>query len=544
MCYLSIINLLFVTIVSLGMVSCRPEQPDVPPVTKYESVTPITMESLLDEMVSYEQSVYFPSPSYISSQSSSTDMRSVAPDQPFWFGNKDNTRYIRVDNDNPEGRFEKVVFEQNTPGAITRIWTTGMARSVEIRFYFDGENTPGIVIKSNDLTKIPFDVPDGLIQKHQHYDTYWGNSLRVPITYGKSCKVTFYPTSANLAYHINYRSYEEGTKVETFTLDKAKSLYGKMEQTVAKLNAPVNYSSEDPLKFSSTISRGDSASFDLPAGENAIQTLSINVKNFSQCTPEVLMRKLILKISFDGKECVWVPLGDFTGGGIGSRAVSSWYMSSDGHGSSISRWVMPYKSTAKICIENQSKYDAELEISADVSQWKWYDNTLYFHCNWRQGTVSYKNDYESNNNDEWLFCSLKGKGVYKADVLSLFNYGGSWFGEGDEKIFVDGESFPSHFGTGTEDYYDTSFAPVSVLQSPFGGVMRADTDSSYGYNTFLRSRNLDGITFNNSLKFNFELLGWSSSSAIYSSTIWWYGDKDSEALSTSSLDEINRNIPY
>ena len=26
-------------------------------------------------------------------------------------------------------------------------------------------------------------------------------------------------------------------------------------------------------------------------------------------------------------------------------------------------------------------------------------------------------------------------------------------GEGDEKVYVDGETFPSHFGTGTEDYY-------------------------------------------------------------------------------------------
>ena len=38
-------------------------------------------------------------------------------------------------------------------------------------------------------------------------------------------------------------------------------------------------------------------------------------------------------------------------------------------------------------------------------------------------------------------------------MLHLINYHRGWWGEGDEKIYVDGEDFPSHFGTGTEDYY-------------------------------------------------------------------------------------------
>ena len=99
-----------------------------------------------------------------------------------------------------------------------------------------------------------------------------------------------------------------------------------------------------------------------------------------------------------------------------------------------------------------------------------------FHCSWKQEDVTYGNNYDSNDNEEWLFTQIAGQGVIKGDVLSLFNYGGTWYGEGDEKIFIDDEIFPSHFGTGTEDYYNTSWAPVGIEHTPFGGCIRADTE--------------------------------------------------------------------
>jgi phage protein U len=46
----------------------------------------------------------------------------------------------------------------------------------------------------------------------------------------------------------------------------------------------------------------------------------------------------------------------------------------------------------------------------------------------------------------------KGRRVYVGDTLTIMNPEEQWWGEGDEKIWVDGEDFPSLFGTGTEDY--------------------------------------------------------------------------------------------
>ena len=58
--------------------------------------------------------------------------------------------------------------------------------------------------------------------------------------------------------------------------------------------------------------------------------------------------------------------------------------------------------------------------------------------------------------------------MYVGDCLTLFNTVYAWRGEGDEKIYVDGESFPSHFGTGTEDYYGYAWCrPERFTGHPF-----------------------------------------------------------------------------
>lgn len=205
---------------------------------------------------------------------------------------------------------------------------------------------------------------------------------------------------------------------------------------------------------------------------------------------------------------------------------------------------MPYRETASIEIENLSSQTAEVRIEARVSEWIWHTNTCYFHGSWRQEAgLQTGSDYDSNDNREWLFSELSGRGVYKGDILTLYNYRDTWYGEGDEKIYIDGESFPSHFGTGIEDYYNTSFAPVEVFHTPFGGAVRADNESSFGYNTWLRSRNLDGITFNTSLRFYFELLGWAPATVLFSSTVFWYGTSDAEALQTSGENEATDLVP-
>ena len=63
--------------------------------------------------------------------------------------------------------------------------------------------------------------------------------------------------------------------------------------------------------------------------------------------------------------------------------------------------------------------------------------------------------------------------VYVADTLALLNCYPRWWGEGDAKIYVDGETFPSHFGTGSEDYYGYTYCRTDLFSCPFYAQPRA-----------------------------------------------------------------------
>ena len=69
----------------------------------------ITVETLLEEMTSYDKMTRYPALPYRSMQQSSYDRRSVSPDRPGWFANDDGEGFIRLEEHN--GRKEKVLFE-------------------------------------------------------------------------------------------------------------------------------------------------------------------------------------------------------------------------------------------------------------------------------------------------------------------------------------------------------------------------------------------------------------------------------------------------
>ena len=78
----------------------------------------ITVETLLEEMTSYDKMTRYPALPYRSMQQSSYDRRSVSPDRPGWFANDDGEGFIRLEEH--DGRKEKVLFEDEGPGYGSR----------------------------------------------------------------------------------------------------------------------------------------------------------------------------------------------------------------------------------------------------------------------------------------------------------------------------------------------------------------------------------------------------------------------------------------
>ena len=512
----------------------------------------ITLEDLLDEMISFDEAVYFPQ--YFCLQESSYDRRSISPNLPGWWANDDGFGFVRTDNIG--GRTEKVLFDQEGPGVITRIWITTQNKTGTLRFYFDDNTTPGWEVPAYDFVRFGIAMGEGLCQPHTSYEAELqrkgGSTFFFPIPYAQRCKITLEEPDPNNAppryYGINYRRYPAGIQVETFSQEVANRAAAKIQQADETLLNPPTFNEGTVLSDNQRLSPNKAVKINLPEGENAIRTITFKVTLDNPERYEQVMRELILETEFDSKKTSWVPLGDFSGAGMGAPYVKSWYLDADGKGEIVSRWVMPYKENGNITLTNHSNENVQVSVKVNVAPFEWNNRTLYFHTSWKQELEVPLTWNGSNNSPDnaldWEFALIEGKGVYRGDVLSLFNYAERWYGEGDEKIWVDDEDFPSHFGTGTEDYYNSSWAPVIPFHTPFGGAPRADKASSNGYNTFFRTRNLDGIPFWEKFKFEIEMICWDrDSSADYSSTFFWYGNSSAEAKNTSGIEEAKWALP-
>lgn len=507
----------------------------------------ITLSSLLREMVSYDAATRLSAVPYTCRQVSSHDRRSVAPDQPGWFANDDGFGIERIEN--IDGRQEKVMFDCDGPGVITRIWLTTIDKRGIMRFYFDGSDTPGWIVPAYDLMAFGIgQMGRGMLLPHTSYEPNGkgGNTLFLPIPYARHCKITFEdqpgvaPTPKY--YGINYRTYPEGTAVETFSLETVTKASKDIFATDFMLSHPATPEGPVHKCGARNIAPGKELAVKLPGGNKAVRNLRVKV-NADSAVYAQAMRNIVVCATFDGEKTVEVPLSDFSGAGMGGFAVKSWYLDADGRGTVVSRWMMPYSHDAVVSLRNVGGFDIRASLEVTVGDYRWDDSSMYFHASWRnEDGIQIKNDYNSNDNLDWLFTHISGQGVYMGDVMTLYNHAPRWYGEGDEKIWVDDDKFPSHFGTGTEDYYNSSWAPVYVFHTPFGGAPRADEASSHGYNTFFRTRNLDGIPFNENMRFYLEMLCWDPGTVDMSTTSFWYGKADSRPVAATPIENAAKEL--
>ena len=177
--------------------------------------------------------------------------------------------------------------------------------------------------------------------------------------------------------------------------------------------------------------------------------------------PEAL-RSLVLVGRFDGAKepQIWCPLGDLFGSGPGLNPYASLPLSQASDGTLTCHWFMPYAKDAVLELRNLGSQEVIFEAAVRFVDYQWTDRSMHFHAKWRTA------DMKTRPFHDWTYCDLKGKGVFVGDMLSVMNPVGAWWGEGDEKIFVDGEKFPSWFGTGSEDYYGYAWSDPEAVFAP------------------------------------------------------------------------------
>ena len=220
-------------------------------------------------------------------------------------------------------------------------------------------------------------------------------------------------------------------------------------------------------------------------------------------------QEMLLRIFWDGEERpgVEAPVGDFFANCFGRRVeVMSLPVVVEDADSYNCWWRMPFRKSARVEIVNESdKNIALLYYNIDwIQKDRIADDVPYFYAQYRQ-------EYPVRHGEDYVVLETEGKGHYVGTVLAVRSRSPSWFGEGDEKIYIDGETTPSIQGTGTEDYFLSAWGLKTTSTPMFGTPYFDQWGIVGGHTSAYRWHISDPIVFNTSIKFTFEHWGWISS---------------------------------
>ena len=471
---------------------------------------PITTASLIDEMTDLAGMAEFPQPAYTCKQFSSYDQKSKSPQDPTtegWFANADVGQYLRIEE--RAGRKEHVMMDTTGPGAIVRIWSANPAGT--IRIYLEGAAQPALEAPMTDLLGGKFaGLPRPISGE---YSKGW--NLYFPIPYARSCKVT--SDQGGFYYHVNYRTYPAGTPVETFTSGQIQTLAARIERLVGRLGEPRGNPEESGgqvQRFQLEVEAGSRVRQEF-AGPLAFarSVVRVTAKNL-----ETALRGVIVKVTFDGEDCIEAPLGDFFGSAPGLNIFSTLPVGMTKEGDLYCHWFMPFKESAVLELVNTTRETVALAGEIALKDYEWTERSMRFHAKWRAQW-----DVPTRPMIDWNYLTVRGQGVFAGVSFAIDNPVKDWWGEGDEKIYVDGEAFPSHFGTGTEDYYGYAWCWPGLFTHAYHAQPRCDGPGNYGRTSVNRFHILDRIPFTQNLKFDMELWHWHQTCQVnLAVTAYWY----------------------
>jgi hypothetical protein len=227
--------------------------------------------------------------------------------------------------------------------------------------------------------------------------------------------------------------------------------------------------------------------------------------------------ELVLRMYWDGAKepAVESPIGDFFAAGFGQRAdVNSAVVIVEGGDAYNCYWPMPFFRSARIEVENQSDkplnsfyYQVDYFKEASLPP-----DTPYFCAQYRQ-------EFPVRSGRDYLILDAVGRGQYVGTVLSGRARSPMWFGEGDDKFFIDGEKTPSLFGTGTEDYVCNAWGMGSGTYAYFGvPILEGEWDMVGWRTTVYRWHLPDPVRFDKSLRVEIEDAGWISKDELKEGT--------------------------
>ncbi|MGZ5209998.1 MAG: glycoside hydrolase family 172 protein [Kaistella sp.] len=237
-------------------------------------------------------------------------------------------------------------------------------------------------------------------------------------------------------------------------------------------------------------------------GAGVIQRIWLTLNERS---PRIL-RAIRLDMYWDGetKPAVSTPLSDFFGIGLGRTIPFQNTFFSNPEGRSFNCYIpMPFRKGARITITNESDSTETLFYDINFLRVKEHPaGVMYFHASWnRNSTTKLGEDFE-------ILPKVTGKGRFLGCNLGIIAdsiYGKSWWGEGEVKMYVDGDSnLPTLVGTGTEDYIGTAWGQGAFSHQYQGCPIADDPNRQW---TFYRYHVPDPVYFTTDIRVVIQQMG-------------------------------------
>lgn len=268
------------------------------------------------------------------------------------------------------------------------------------------------------------------------------------------------------------------------------------------------------------------------------ETTGMGVINHIWMTPVGDYRLMIFRFYWDGEDVpsVEVPVGDFfaAGWGMGNEPrITSLAVCVNPRSGFNSYWQMPFRKGFKITMENLGEKRATVYYQIDYSLETVADDAPYFHAQFRRvNPLPDKVDYT-------IVDGIRGNGHYAGTYLARGANSPGWWGEGEIKFFIDGNTtFPTICGTGEEDYFCGSYCynekkegerySYEGFSSPYTGFYHVPYEGVQRRVGQYRWHIADPIRFKEDLRVTIQSLGWQSEGRYLplqddlASVAYWY----------------------
>ncbi|MFC5465513.1 glycoside hydrolase family 172 protein [Lederbergia graminis] len=309
------------------------------------------------------------------------------------------------------------------------------------------------------------------------------------------------------------------------------------------------------------IKAGETAEIANISGAGIIKHIWITIS-----TPDNFIRRnAIIRMYWDGEEnpSVESPLGDFFGQGWGEEYnfASLPLAAAPAAGKALNSYFpMPFGDGARITIENQSEHNIDsFYYYVDYEEHPSIPDTAgRFHAWWnRELTEVHPEDGEAewglvgevgknkSDKDNYLFADIEGKGHFVGVNYYVDSPGPMWYGEGDDMFLVDGEDWPgSLHGTGTEDFFNSSWCPNEEYIHPYFGYAKVPDKLGWmGRTHCYRFLLEDPIYFDKSLRASIEH-GHNNNLTLDISTVsYWYQTEPHKPFPELPGKDQRQNMP-